>query len=121
MVKPPSIEESGPAAQSSLPTTEVPSPSRSHCGSITDSPDSLWTRANSHFGEEITLVHADLPMIACALVSGICDSSAYNAWTCFVSMQTGMHFCNSCLPTTLERYLCHPSLLILCLQVTPSF
>jgi len=28
-------------------------------------------------------------MIACCLVSGLCDSSAYNAWTCFVSMQTG--------------------------------
>ncbi|TEY76373.1 hypothetical protein BOTCAL_0059g00020 [Botryotinia calthae] len=89
MVERPSSKESGHAAQSSLPTTEVPSPSRSHNGSIKDPHDSLWTRANSHFGEEITLVHADLPMIACALVSGICDSSAYNAWTCFVSMQTG--------------------------------
>ncbi|TGO44120.1 hypothetical protein BCON_0599g00010 [Botryotinia convoluta] len=89
MMKAPSIEESGPAAQSSLPTTEVPSPSRSHNGSIEESHDSLWARTKSHFSEEITLVHADLPMIACALVSGICDSSAYNAWSCFVSMQTG--------------------------------
>ncbi|TGO49229.1 hypothetical protein BOTNAR_0439g00120 [Botryotinia narcissicola] len=89
MVKAPSIEESGPAAQSSLPTTELPSPSRSHNASMKESHDSLWARTKSHFSEEITLVHADLPMIACALVSGICDSSAYNAWTCFVSMQTG--------------------------------
>jgi len=40
-------------------------------------------------GNEISLEHADIPIIACCLVSGLCDSSAYNAWSCFVSMQTG--------------------------------
>ncbi|KAH7378105.1 hypothetical protein BKA64DRAFT_728436 [Cadophora sp. MPI-SDFR-AT-0126] len=33
--------------------------------------------------------HSDIPMILCCLVSGLCDSSSYNAWSCFVSMQTG--------------------------------
>lgn len=33
--------------------------------------------------------HSDIPMIICCLVSGLCDSSSYNAWSCFVSMQTG--------------------------------
>ncbi|QSZ36744.1 hypothetical protein DSL72_006627 [Monilinia vaccinii-corymbosi] len=79
----------GYGVQSSLATTAVPSPSRSYNGSIKESHDSLWTRASSYFSEEITLVHADIPIIACAIVSGLCDSSAYNAWTCFVSMQTG--------------------------------
>ncbi|KAH9217507.1 hypothetical protein DL95DRAFT_295180 [Leptodontidium sp. 2 PMI_412] len=32
---------------------------------------------------------SDIPMILCCLVSGLCDSSSYNAWSCFVSMQTG--------------------------------
>ncbi|ESZ91029.1 hypothetical protein SBOR_8600 [Sclerotinia borealis F-4128] len=95
MLKASSIRESDTeagasvGAQSSLPTTEVSSPNRSYNGSIKESHDSVLTRARSHFSEEITLVHADIPIIACALVSGICDSSAYNAWTCFVSMQTG--------------------------------
>jgi hypothetical protein len=43
---------------------------------------------------EISLEHADIPIVATCLVSGLCDSSAYNAWTCFVSMQTGMTLVN---------------------------
>ena len=42
-----------------------------------------------YFRTDITLQHADIPVIACCIVSGLCDSSAYNAWSCFVSMQTG--------------------------------
>jgi uncharacterized membrane protein YoaK (UPF0700 family) len=45
--------------------------------------------AKSYLSNEISISHADIPIIACCLVSGLCDSSAYNAWTCFVSMQTG--------------------------------
>lgn len=37
----------------------------------------------------IDLRHADLVFLVCYFVSGLLDSSAYNAWTCFVSMQTG--------------------------------
>lgn len=91
-----SIRESGPGVQSTLPTTEVPLPDRSYNGSLKESDGSILTRARLHFSEEITLVHADIPIIACAFVSGICDSCAYNAWACFVSMQTGMHYTNKC-------------------------
>ena len=67
-----------------LPTTEPSSVN----GKTTKSP-SRWQAALSHFKTEITIEHADIPIIACCLVSGLCDSSAYNAWSCFVSMQTG--------------------------------
>lgn len=38
---------------------------------------------------KIDLRYADLVFIGCYFVSGMLDSSAYSAWTCFVSMQTG--------------------------------
>ncbi|RDW79978.1 hypothetical protein BP6252_04616 [Coleophoma cylindrospora] len=60
---------------------------------ITENPASAQKPAQrpllSYFKTEISIEHADVPIIACCLVSGLCDSSAYNAWTCFVSMQTG--------------------------------
>ncbi|KAH8169257.1 DUF1275 domain protein [Sarocladium implicatum] len=37
----------------------------------------------------IDLRHADLVFLGCYFVSGLLDSSTYNAWSCFVSMQTG--------------------------------
>ncbi|KAM3075029.1 hypothetical protein ACMFMG_007510 [Clarireedia jacksonii] len=88
-------EPSNSDTNDSLPTTEPSTPHRSGNGSAENSQVSqvsqvsLWSKARSYFSEEITLVHADIPIVACALVSGLCDSSAYNAWTCFVSMQTG--------------------------------
>lgn len=85
-----SIRESSTEAQNSLPTTRLlPSFSISQNDLIQDPNVSLLARAKSHLSEEITLVHADIPIIACALVAGICDSSAYSTWSCFVSMQTG--------------------------------
>ncbi|PMD60948.1 uncharacterized protein K444DRAFT_527671 [Hyaloscypha bicolor E] len=82
MVKnPPVKRQSEPA----LPTTEDRSPSRS----LAKPRQTAWQSARSHLGNEISLSHADIPIIACCLVSGLCDSSAYNAWSCFVSMQTG--------------------------------
>ncbi|KAH8601407.1 hypothetical protein B0O99DRAFT_589455 [Bisporella sp. PMI_857] len=50
---------------------------------------SNWASLLGYLKTDIALEYADLPIIACCLVSGLCDSSAYNAWTCFVSMQTG--------------------------------
>ncbi|PGH16502.1 hypothetical protein AJ80_05187 [Polytolypa hystricis UAMH7299] len=38
---------------------------------------------------EVSLKHADLVFVLCSFLSGLCDSSTYNAWNCFVSMQTG--------------------------------
>ncbi|RDL37278.1 Uncharacterized protein BP5553_04711 [Venustampulla echinocandica] len=80
----------GDPPTSPLPTTE-PSPNSN--ASSTKPPgdpsrrQSIWTR--THLTTEITLEHADIPIIACCFVSGLCDSSSYNAWNCFVSMQTG--------------------------------
>lgn len=39
--------------------------------------------------KDITKDHTDIPIIACCFASGLCDSSAFNAWNTFVSMQTG--------------------------------
>jgi hypothetical protein len=79
-----------------LPTTETRSPSNASMSKTQIHWQSTW----SHLQTEISLEHADIPIIACCFVSGICDSSAYNAWTCFVSMQTGetlIHLCKRLL------------------------
>ncbi|KAH9224917.1 hypothetical protein DL95DRAFT_400213 [Leptodontidium sp. 2 PMI_412] len=75
-----------PGASDGLPTFEPSSPSN---GSTTKPTRSNWRSALQYFNSEIAIEHADIPIIACCLVSGLCDSSAYNAWSCFVSMQTG--------------------------------
>ncbi|KAN0119285.1 Protein of unknown function (DUF1275) domain containing protein [Hyaloscypha variabilis] len=72
-------------SEPTLPTTEDRSPS----ASIPKARKSTLQAAKSYLSNEISLSHADIPIIACCLVSGLCDSSAYNAWSCFVSMQTG--------------------------------
>jgi hypothetical protein len=74
-----------------LPTTESPSPPNG----VKKAPPpkkNYWHQSLAHLRTEISIDHADIPIIACCLVSGLCDSSAYNAWTCFVSMQTGEPF-----------------------------
>jgi len=38
---------------------------------------------------DISKGHTDIPIIACSFASGLCDSSAFNAYRTFVSMQTG--------------------------------
>lgn len=38
---------------------------------------------------DVSLKHTDIPVIASCFSSGLCDSSAFNAWNTFVSMQTG--------------------------------
>jgi len=50
---------------------------------------STRSRLLSHLKTNISLDHADIPVIFCCFVSGLCDSSAFNAWNTFVSMQTG--------------------------------
>ncbi|KAK6859437.1 hypothetical protein PG995_003073 [Apiospora arundinis] len=39
--------------------------------------------------DDIDLAYADIPICLCSLVSGLCDSTAFNASAVFVSMQTG--------------------------------
>jgi hypothetical protein len=70
-----------------LPTTADSSPANGVKDPVP--PRNRWHQSLSYLRTEISIDHADIPVIACSLVSGLCDSSAYNAWTCFVSMQTG--------------------------------
>lgn len=51
------------------------------------------SRPFSNLNVPISLDHADIPIFACCLVSGLCDASVYASWSCFVSMQTGRYFC----------------------------
>ena len=39
--------------------------------------------------DDVNLSYADIPILACCAVSGLCDSVAFNAAGVFVSMQTG--------------------------------
>lgn len=43
----------------------------------------------AHVRDDISLTHADWPLLICCLVSGLCDSVAFNATGTFASMQTG--------------------------------
>lgn len=59
-------------------------------------PDDLLKPAENHgrftwtgMKADISKSHTDLPIIACSFASGLCDSSAFNAYGTFVSMQTG--------------------------------
>lgn len=39
--------------------------------------------------DDVNVRYTDVPVLACCLVSGLCDSVAVNAAGVFVSMQTG--------------------------------
>ncbi|KAK0654761.1 hypothetical protein B0T16DRAFT_450524 [Cercophora newfieldiana] len=43
----------------------------------------------AHLRRDIDVRHADLILIVCCMLSGLCDSVAFNATGAFVSMQTG--------------------------------
>ena len=47
------------------------------------------TRLQTHLNENVSTSHADILMLTCCLVSGLVDSTIYNAYGTFVSMQTG--------------------------------
>ncbi|KKZ68499.1 hypothetical protein EMCG_05858 [[Emmonsia] crescens] len=42
-----------------------------------------------YLAQDVNTDHADLIFLVCYFLSGLSDSSAYRAWGCFVSMQTG--------------------------------
>ncbi|MCJ1244242.1 hypothetical protein MMC30_001440 [Trapelia coarctata] len=56
----------------------------------TSSQAGLGTRFRTHFTEEVTNSHADILLILCCVISGFIDSAIYNAYSTFVSMQTGL-------------------------------
>ena len=39
--------------------------------------------------QNLTPTHADFVCLLLTFLTGLCDSSAYNAWSCFLGMQTG--------------------------------
>lgn len=39
--------------------------------------------------ENLDTANADLVCLLLCFLTGLCDSSAYNAWSCFLGMQTG--------------------------------
>lgn len=49
----------------------------------------LLQRLRLHFAAEINTTYATIPMLACCLISGLVDSTIFNAYGTFVSMQTG--------------------------------
>ncbi|KAK8123079.1 hypothetical protein PG984_011749 [Apiospora sp. TS-2023a] len=54
--------------------------------------DATMKRSSSFLAglrDDIDLDYADIPICLCSLVSGLCDSTAFNASVVFVSMQTG--------------------------------
>ncbi|KIX01627.1 uncharacterized protein Z518_09353 [Rhinocladiella mackenziei CBS 650.93] len=50
---------------------------------------SRLSRITGYLKQDIRLQHADLVLLVCGFISGLCDSGTFNAWSCFVSMQTG--------------------------------
>lgn len=52
-------------------------------------------KTKGRWEEELSNNHADLLLLLCCFISGLVDSTIYNAYGTFVSMQTGLPF----LPT----------------------
>ncbi|KAL2830068.1 hypothetical protein BDW59DRAFT_158816 [Aspergillus cavernicola] len=45
--------------------------------------------ASPRWKQSVSPKHADLICILLCFITGLCDSAAYNAWSCFLAMQTG--------------------------------
>jgi uncharacterized membrane protein YoaK (UPF0700 family) len=50
---------------------------------------STLVRTRAYFAKPISTRHASILLLVCCLISGLTDSVAYNAWSTFISMQTG--------------------------------
>ena len=48
-----------------------------------------------YFSAELTTSHADTLLLVCCIISGLVDSTIYNAYGTFVSMQTVLSLCCS--------------------------
>ncbi|KAH6646024.1 hypothetical protein BKA67DRAFT_663893 [Truncatella angustata] len=71
-----------------LPTSNDTSDTASINSVSRNQPNSSFiTRARLR--EDVNIQYADIPVCLCSLVSGLCDSVAFNAASVFVSMQTG--------------------------------
>lgn len=45
--------------------------------------------ATSLWSQSVSARYADLLCLILCFITGLCDSAAYNAWSCFLAMQTG--------------------------------
>ncbi|KAL4930890.1 YoaK family protein [Aspergillus undulatus] len=43
----------------------------------------------SRWTQSVSAKYTDLICLVCCFITGLCDSAAYNAWSCFLAMQTG--------------------------------
>jgi hypothetical protein len=93
------------AEESQTSGTSSPAKEEGSSDDIRKSQRSSVSAFLQHARTEISIEYADLPIIACCLVSGLCDSSAYNSWSCFVSMQTGKTFPNLSLFFPLPAFM----------------
>jgi uncharacterized membrane protein YoaK (UPF0700 family) len=105
----PPYQKTTPLMADSLPTHSSPPPKRSpsppasssssiqHAGPNgttnrpppTPTPTPTLTRARAYLAQRVSTRHASILLLVCCLISGLIDSVAYNAWSTFISMQTG--------------------------------
>ena len=78
-----------PSASSSSSSSSSSSPARNGLDRAVAARPTRRRAAARYWAAEVSRDGAIGPIIACCVVAGLCDSSAYNAWSCFVSMQTG--------------------------------
>ncbi|KAL3470133.1 hypothetical protein BJX99DRAFT_240038 [Aspergillus californicus] len=52
-------------------------------------PDPTLAKSTPHWKQSVSAKHADLVCLLLCFITGLCDSAAYNAWSCFLAMQTG--------------------------------
>lgn len=57
-----------------------------------EAPDTVAKQSSvkQKLSQNLSTTHADLVCLLLCFLTGLCDSSAYNAWSCFLGMQTGM-------------------------------
>jgi hypothetical protein len=53
-------------------------------------PTTILGKVKSHLSADVSTRWADLVLMVCFMVSGLVDSCAYNAYSCFVSMQVSL-------------------------------
>ncbi|CAG8956457.1 hypothetical protein HYFRA_00003842 [Hymenoscyphus fraxineus] len=73
----------------SLPPLSTPMESGEESSNDLPQKASRLSFLQTYFGVQINTKHVDLLLLACCLVTGFVDSTLYNAFSTFVSMQTG--------------------------------
>ncbi|TVY20710.1 hypothetical protein LARI1_G000956 [Lachnellula arida] len=83
------VENGTASAVAGLPMSTTPvKPEGGHPNEPPQKPSGL-SHLRSYFSTEVNTNHADLLLLLCCLITGFVDSTLYNAFSTFVSMQTG--------------------------------